>query len=347
MVLTLLLVLIAILALAFYGIGVSLSGPKYRGPVSDHFNGSTFVNYGGVKAKGGMELLKWMLNRKQGRWHEDNGQNYGKHPLSHYKGGIRITFVNHSTFLIQTEGLNILTDPVWSKRVSPFNWIGPKRMKPPGLRLEDLPKIDVVLLTHNHYDHLDLQTLWTVFVAHHPRIITPLGVKALLDQASISGSRDADWWEEIWLGNGIHVQMVPAQHFSGRGFLDRDATLWCGYVIKTSSGNVYFAGDTGYNQQLFKDIGSRCAPIKISLLPIGAYKPSWFMSPIHTSPEEAIKIHKDVKSLTSIGMHFGTFPLADDGGDDPVNDLKVAMEKYQLEAEEFVVLKQGEFRVFE
>jgi L-ascorbate metabolism protein UlaG (beta-lactamase superfamily) len=347
MLLTLFLVLIAILALTFYSIGVSLSGPKYRGPVSDHFNGSRFINYGNVKVKGGMELLKWMFNRKQGRWHEDNSENYCKHPLSHYKGGIRITFVNHSTFLIQADGLNILTDPVWSKRVSPFSWIGPKRMKLPGIKFEDLPKIHVVLLTHNHYDHLDLDTLRTVFGAHHPKIITPLGVKALLDHAYISGAADADWWDEILLENGVNVQMVPAQHFSGRGFLDRDATLWCGYVIRTNSGNVYFAGDTGYHEQIFKDIGLRCAPVKVSLLPIGAYKPSWFMSPIHTSPEESIKIHREVKSLTSIGMHFGTFPLADDGCDDPVIDLKAAMEKCQLKAEEFLVLKEGEFRVFE
>jgi L-ascorbate metabolism protein UlaG (beta-lactamase superfamily) len=140
-------------------------------------------------------------------------------------------------------------------------------------------------------------TLRTVFGAHHPKIITPLGVKALLYHAYISGGRDVDSWDEIPLENGVNVQMVPAQHFSGRGFLDRDATLWCGYVIKTSFGNVYFAGDTGYHEQIFKDIGLRCAPVKVSLLPIGAYKPSWFMSPIHTSPEESIKIHRDVKSL--------------------------------------------------
>ena len=339
--------LIVVVPLVMVMIGMYISGPKYNGPASDHFDGSKFSNPLGVKAKDGMEVLKWMTNRKRGPWKEDLTAHYGKHPLAHFSGGIRITFVNHSTFLIQVDGLNILTDPVWSKRAGPFGWLGPKRMKLPGIRFEDLPEIHVVALTHNHYDHLDLQTMRMVFGAHHPRIITPLGVKAFLDHHYISGAIEADWWQELILDNQVKVQAVPAQHFSGRGVLDRDATLWCGYVIKTSAGNIYFAGDTGYNDETFKEIRSRCGPMKISFLPIGAYKPDWFMSPIHTSPEESVKIHIDVGSATSIAMHFGTFPLADDGCDEPANDLKLAMAKYQISTDEFLVLKEGENRVFE
>ncbi|MEX2234992.1 MAG: MBL fold metallo-hydrolase [Cyclobacteriaceae bacterium] len=328
--------------LIMIGIGMYISGPKYRGPTSDHFNGATFINPGGVKAKGGMEVFKWMICRKLGPWKKDLSENYGKHPLGHYKDGIRITFINHSTFLIQVDGLNILTDPVWSRRVSPFSWAGPKRMKLPGIRFEDIPKIHVVALTHNHYDHLDIQSMRMIFGAHHPKIVTPLGVKGFLDQNFISGASEVDWWEELDLDNRVKIQAVPAQHFSGRGFLDRDATLWCGYVIKTTAGNIYFAGDTGYNENTFKEISSRCGPIKLSMLPIGAYKPGWFMSPVHTSPEESVKIHRDVGSETSIAMHFGTFPLADDGEDEPVNDLHLAIAKYQLAPDGFVILKEGD-----
>ena len=333
--------------LMMMAVGITLSGPRYRGPVSDHFDGKRFLNPQNIKAKGGMEVFKWMLSRKPGPWKEDVHDNQQQHPLGHFKGGIRITFVNHSTFLIQVDGLNILTDPVWSRRVSPFTWLGPKRMKRPGIRFEDLPRIHVVALSHNHYDHLDIQTMRMVFGAHHPRIIAPLGVKALLDQAYITGAAEADWWDELPLDNGLRIQSIPAQHFSGRGFLDRDATLWCGYVIKTSVGNIYFAGDTGYNDVTFKEIPSRCGKIKVSMLPIGAYKPGWFMSPIHVSPEESIKIHKDVGSETSIAMHFGTFPLADDGQDDPIADLRQSMLINNLHLEEFLVLREGETRIFE
>ncbi|MGC1243472.1 MAG: MBL fold metallo-hydrolase [Chryseosolibacter sp.] len=328
-------------------VGAILSGPKYRGPVTDHFDGKKFLNPQNMKAKGGMEVFRWMISRKPGPWEENFVVHQSKHPLGHFKDGIRITFVNHSTFLIQVDGLNILTDPVWSRRVSPFAWLGPKRMKLPGLRFEDLPRIHVVALSHNHYDHLDVQTMRMVFGAHHPRIIAPLGVKAFLEKEFITGAAETDWWDELALDNGVKIQSVPAQHFSGRGFLDRDATLWCGYVFKTSFGNIYFAGDTGYNEVSFKEIPLRCGSIRVSMLPIGAYKPGWFMSPIHVSPEESIRIHKDVGSETSIAMHFGTFPLADDGQDDPANDLRIAMRANNLHAEEFLLFNEGEARVFE
>ena len=327
-------------------IGIAISGPRYRGPVSDHFDGRRFLNQRDVRAKGGMELLKWMVNRKQGTWNEDLSEAYGKYPLRHFRDGIRVTFINHTTFLIQADGLNILTDPVWSRRVSPFPWVGPRRMKLPGIRFGDLPKIHVVLLTHNHYDHLDIATMRLVFGAHHPRVIVPLGVKAFLDRHHIP-SFETDWWEEVHLENNVIVRAVPAQHFSGRGFLDRDATLWCGFVIKTGKGNIYFAGDTGYNEVTFREIPSRCGPIRVAMLPIGAYKPGWFMSPIHTSPADALRIHLDVGATASIGMHFGTFPLADDGEHDPVTDLRKALEALQLSADDFIVLKEGEVRVFE
>jgi L-ascorbate metabolism protein UlaG (beta-lactamase superfamily) len=342
-----LLFVVILIPVIFISVGYLLSAPKYSGPVSDHFDGNKFINPAGVQAKGLKEVLQWMMNRKRGAWNENKKEAYGKRPLDREKENIRITFINHSTFLIQVDGINILTDPVWSTRVSPFSWAGPKRMRLPGIKFENIPRVDVVLLSHNHYDHLDIATMRMVFGAHHPKIVTPLGVKAFLDGESISGATDMDWWNELKLSDTVKVVSVPAQHFSGRGMLDRDATLWCGYVLQTSKGNIYFAGDTGYNENTFREIGEKFGRMKVSLLPIGAYKPEWFMSPIHVSPEQAVKIHLEVKSALSIGTHFGTFPLADEGAEDPVKDLKLALAKYNVNEERFVTLTEGDVRIVE
>lgn len=328
--------------LLFVIVGYSISAPSYEGPVSDHFNGKKFTNPAGVKEHGFAQVIKWMMNRERGPWKEVRDTTFGQRPLLFYKDGIRVTFVNHSTFLIQVDSLNILTDPIWSERASPFTWAGPKRMRPPGIRLEDLPRIHAVLISHNHYDHLDLPTLRTLFGAHHPQIITPLGVKAFLEKEGISVGADLDWWKSHNINEQMKVTAVPAQHFSGRGIGDRDATLWCGYVIQASAGNIYFAGDTGYHPETFREIGARAGAMKLSLLPIGSYKPHWFMSPVHVSPEEAVRIHMDVRSTQSVGMHFGTFPLGDDGMNEPVEDLRKALEKFGKHPEEFRILKEGE-----
>ena len=335
-----LLLIIGTFVAVVIGIGFILSGPTYKGPVSDHFDGRQFMNPTGIKAKGLSDVLQWMLNRKQGSWKERQDIPYGDKPVASSEE-LRITFVNHSTFLIQVDGINLLTDPVWSERTSPFTFAGPKRMRPAGIKFEDLPKIDVVLLSHNHYDHLDLVTMKKIFKIHQPKVITPLGVKSFLELNNIAGHGDIDWWDEVILNDALKIQAVPAQHFSGRGMRDRDATLWCGYVIKRKSGNIYFAGDTGYNDKTFKEIGARCAPIQVALIPIGAYKPQWFMSPIHCSPEEAVKIHLEVKAGISIADHYGTFPLADDGEDDAKEELFKALEKFALSKEAFILLPEG------
>ncbi|HYC86283.1 MAG TPA: MBL fold metallo-hydrolase, partial [Chryseosolibacter sp.] len=328
-------------------LGVSISAPTYQGPVSDYFNGKEFANPGPVKLHGATQALKWMLNRKRTPWKENRDASPGPRPLTHVSEGIRVTFVNHSTFLIQVASLNILTDPIWSRRASPFSWVGPKRMRPPGIRLEDLPRIHLVLLSHNHYDHLDIGTMRTIFAGHHPKIVTPLGVKQFLDRESITGSTDLDWWQEIVINEKVKVQSVPAQHFSGRGMLDRNKTLWCGYIISTPAGNIYFAGDTGYDPAIFTDIGSRCQPIKVSLIPIGAYEPRWFMAPVHISPDEAVKVHQQVGSQKSIASHFGTFPMADEGAEDPVRDLTTALAESDIHAEAFIALKEGDHLIIE
>jgi L-ascorbate metabolism protein UlaG (beta-lactamase superfamily) len=168
-----------------------------------------------------------------------------------------------------------------------------------------------------------------------------LGVGALLKRKGIHSYVEMDWWNQIELNDSIQVQAVPAQHFSGRGMFDSNRTLWMGFVIKTSEGNIFFAADTAYNSHMFKQIGERCSPILVSIIPIGAYMPRWFMGPVHCSPDEAVCIHLDVKSQQSIGSHFGTFPMADEGREQPVVDLKKALEEKQIPEDKFIVLKEG------
>lgn len=327
-------------------IGYLISAPGYKGPVSDHFNGKKFNNPTGIKSQGLIAVLKWAMNRDKGVWRElKEIKPYDKPPYQ-VESGLRITFVNHSTFLIQLDGINFLTDPVWSQRVSPFSFIGPKRMRPPGIDFDDLPRIDVILLSHNHYDHLDIPTLKRITQKHKPKIITPLGVRAFLEKKGIAATGDLDWWDEIKISKNLTIVATPAQHFSSRGMFDRDTTLWCGYVIKRNGGNIYFVGDTGYNDKTFKEIGERCYPIKVGLIPIGAYKPEWFMSPIHCSPKEAVQIHHEIKAEQSIAMHFGTFPLADEGEDDPLLALEEAQLNSGSQSKSFLTLKEGEAKSF-
>lgn len=332
--------LLVLIPAIFILVGYLLSAPAYRGPLSDHFDGQRFINPGGVKAKGLKEVFKWMFTRKRSPWKAQAPNSSYERPLKFFNDGLKITFINHTTFLIQFNGVNILTDPVWSKRVSPFSWAGPKRVAEPGIRLEDLPRIHLVLLSHNHYDHLDINTVRVIAGAHHPRFVVPLGVKAYLDQHGISNVVEMDWWQKEKF-ESIEINAVPAQHFSGRGMFDRDKTLWCGYTLEAGERRIYFAGDTGYNTQTFKDIAKHFKSFDISIIPIGAYMPRWFMSPIHISPEEAVKIHLDTNSKKSIASHFGTFPLADDGYEDPINDLRTALATHDLPEKEFIILKNG------
>jgi L-ascorbate metabolism protein UlaG (beta-lactamase superfamily) len=335
------LVIILVVILGINFIGWLFSSPVYQGPVSDHFDGKRFINPGGVKPGGFKDLIKWMRHREKSPWQEIKDTSFGAAPAERIEGdSIVVTFINHSTFLIQTQGLNILTDPIWSKYASPLPFTGPKRMRPPGIRFEDLPPIDIILLTHNHYDHLDIKTMQRLAELYGPAIYTPLGVGKYLEKKGIGNITGMDWWDEAETVQGLKLICTPAQHFSGRGTFDRDRTLWSGFALKTEKGSIYYSGDTGYGE-FFEQIAERIGPVRLSFLPIGAYKPSWFMAPIHTSPADAVKIHKILKSPKSIGMHFGTFPLADDGMDDPVIDLKIALDKEKIHEEEFIAPEEG------
>jgi L-ascorbate metabolism protein UlaG (beta-lactamase superfamily) len=213
-------------------------------------------------------------------------------------------------------------------------------MRPPGILFEDLPKIDIVLLTHNHYDHLDMQTMKRLWKDHQPAIYCPLGVGKYLKRKGIENVIEMDWWNEEAYNEEITIMCTPAQHFSGRGMFDRDRTLWSGFALLSEKGSIYYSGDTGYGD-FFSEIAEKIYPIRLAFLPIGAYKPRWFMGPIHTSPEDALRIHREISSPVSIGMHYGTFPLADDSEHDPHQALMRFIEKGELTREEFLILPEG------
>lgn len=250
------------------------------------------------------------------------------------------TWIGHSTYLIQFDGLNILTDPHLSPRASPVQWAGPERLLPPALSHEQIPPIDVVLISHNHYDHLDAATVQWLAVAHSPVFIAPLGNAPLLRSLGAQRVEELDWWG-VHRRGGLTVRLVPAQHFSGRGLGDRNATLWGGFVFEADGAKVFFAGDTGYSPD-FAEIGRRLGPIDLSLIPIGAYDPRDFMRPMHIDPEEAVQIHLDVRSRRSLAMHWGTFRLTLEPLDEPPVRLAAACAAAGLPDGAFQVPAPGE-----
>ncbi|HET7434850.1 MAG TPA: MBL fold metallo-hydrolase [Thermoanaerobaculia bacterium] len=298
-----------------------LAAPRYHGPQSDHFNGRTFFNPRPDRQSEG-SFLKWQMTKQPGFWREWVDAPFGPPPPARVADGrVRITWVNHATMLVQLDGVNLLTDPIWSERCSPFSVIGPKRHRPPGIRFEDLPPIDAILVSHNHYDHLDLPTLRRF---RGTRIFAPLGNAALMARHGVKSARDLDWWQAAAINYDVTITLVPAQHFCARSISDRDRTLWGGFVISGPSGHVYFAGDTGWGSH-FEQIAARFQPIRAALLPIGAYLPRWFMKPAHISPVEAVDAHHVLRAGTSIAMHYGTFNLGDDGELEPLHDLNAAI----------------------
>jgi L-ascorbate metabolism protein UlaG (beta-lactamase superfamily) len=252
---------------------------------------------------------------------------------------LRVTLVNHSTLLLQQSGSHILTDPIWSERASPLASIGPRRHRKAGVRWEDLPRIDTVLLSHNHYDHLDLATLRRLADRGQSQFIVPAGVAVLLRSQSIGPVHELDWGESLPLARST-IHSVPALHSSARGLFDRNRTLWCGYVIEAADRIVYFAGDTAFGDH-FAQIRERFGAPRLALLPIGAYEPRWFMSSVHMGPEEAVRAHRILGAATSIAIHHGTFQLADDGLDTPKKRLSECAGD-----ESFLVLDNGQFMTF-
>ena len=290
-------------------------------PFPVHFDGKRYFNPGPPKPRGFRDVLRWQLTSRpqpSPRLVDDVRQSV---PPPAVEGSeLLVTLVNHSTLLIQQRDSHVLTDPIWAERASPFAWIGPRRRRMPGVRLDDLPRIDAVLVSHNHYDHLDLATLGWLAANRRCVFVVPCGVGRLLSSRGIAPVHELDWAESAPIAGGV-VHGVPARHFAARGLFDRDRSLWCGFVIETAGGTVYFAGDTGFGDH-FAQIRARHGAPRAALLPIGAYEPRWFMSPVHMGPDEAIRAHRILGAKTSIAMHHGTFQLTDESIDTPPKLLR-------------------------
>ena len=254
--------------------------------------------------------------------------------------GAVVTFIGHATFLIQTAAGNILTDPMYSQRAGPFNLIGPRRVRQPAVRFDDLPPISIVLLSHNHYDHCDLRTLGMLARRFDPLVVTPLGNAALVRSSGIRRVEELDWWQEA-KSSALPITLTPAQHFSARSPFDRNRALWGGFVLRRRQARIYFAGDTAY-ASFFRDIRQRLGPIDLALLPIGAYEPRWFMHAVHMNPAEAVQAHLDLDASESIGMHFGTFQMTTEGIDEPLRALDEARRANNIPPSRFRTLGFGE-----
>ncbi|MBB5573965.1 MULTISPECIES: MBL fold metallo-hydrolase [Rhizobium] len=322
------------------------SNPYYQGPISDHFDGLRFFNPGGVEPGGLSDLLKWKLGGGRARWPRPVVSLFPPaRPDRRVFGDVlRVTMIGHASMLIQAAGLNILTDPVWSERVSPFTFIGPKRAVPPGIRFEDLPPIDLVLVSHNHYDHLDLATLKRLHETHAPKILTPLGNDAVIRRGAPGAQiTTMDWGDRIAIADKVTVDAEPCHHWSARGAGDRRMALWAAFVITTPAGKIYHIGDTGFHGGLnYEAARQKHGSFRLAILPFGAYEPRWFMKGQHQNPEEAVKGMKLCNAAHVAGHHFATFQLTDEAIDAPVHALDAALKAEGVEADRFRPLRAGE-----
>ena len=319
----------------------------YDGPISDHFDGKKFFDPDGVSPKSLRQVLRWQFGRDRQRraWPEWAPSPHADTPPPRVDGGkVRLSFVGHVSWLIQTSGLNILVDPVWSERASPVRFAGPKRRNDPGIAFDALPKIDVALVSHGHYDHLDLATLSKLAARHAPRVITPLGNDVAMRRADRAIKAEAfDWHDRVELGGGVAVTLVPTRHWTARGLLDRNRALWASFVVETPAGKIYIVCDSGYGEGThFRRVAEAHGPLRLAILPIGAYEPRWFMKDQHMNPSDAVKAPADCGAEQALAHHHGTFQLTDEAIDEPVAALHAALDDAKIAHEKFVALKPGQ-----
>ena len=314
--------------------------PSSSATLSDHFDGQHFFNPGQSRNRAGfVQLLRWRFGERREAWPIlPTGPSFPAPPVSIAAGAAALTFIGHATFLLQLPGLTILTDPVFSERCSPVSWAGPRRARPPGLALDALPPVDLVLVSHNHYDHLDMPSLRRLAERGTRTAVTALGNDSLLRSAGFTTVRALDWWQSFACG-AVQLTATPARHFSRRSLRDTNRALWAGFNIASEAGQVLFAGDSGAGPH-WTAIRERLGAPDLALLPIGAYEPRWLMAPVHMNPAEAVQAHRDLGSRHSIGMHFGTFQLTDEPVDAPERALA------ETRTENFTTLGFGETGVF-
>jgi L-ascorbate metabolism protein UlaG (beta-lactamase superfamily) len=305
---------------------------------SDHFDGQRFFNPTGPALQP-LTAVPRMLRTRWARWPSYVPVVQRQPPVRDTASTV-VTFIGHSTFLIQTAAGNILTDPMYSERAGPWNRLGPRRVRPPAVALDALPPISIVLLSHNHYDHCDLATLGTLAKRFDPLVVTPLGNGRFARAAGIRRVEELDWWQSAQ-SSAVPITLTPAHHFSARSPFDRNRALWGGFMLTADRARVYFAGDTAY-APFFHDIRQRLGPIDLAFLPIGAYEPRWFMRSVHMNPAEAVQAHLDLGASESIAMHFGTFQLTAEAIDEPVRALEEARHAQGLPPSAFRILGFGE-----
>lgn len=326
---------------------IALSGcgnSYYQGPISDHFDGKKFFNSWNPMPDRFLDFLKWRLTADRGFWPEEVEVTQTKPPQRVFGTELRVTYVGHATVLIQTAGLNILTDPIWSERASPFSSFGPKRVTKPGVNLADLPDIDIVLVSHNHYDHLDIESLKQLNQRFAPLVITPLGNDTIIHQEIPSMQiKTLDWGENVPLSPSVFVVLEPMQHWSARGVFDRNEALWGAFVITGEGAPIYFLADAGYAKSLSKQIINKYGPPRLSILPIGAYEPEWFMGYAHVTPAQAVETLRDLGGGFAMATQHEVFPMADEAYSAPRDDLEHALIDYDVDPKLFLVPKVGEW----
>jgi len=322
----------------------------YQGPVSDHFDGERFFNPGNVLTpRGRRDLLRWMIDSRwrgtRAKWPDWAPSPRADKPPARVDGAaLRVSYVGHASWLIQTAGLNLLLDPVWSERASPVRFAGPKRVNDPGIAFAHLPPIDAVLVSHGHYDHLDVATLSRLAAEHRPRVITPLGNDAIMRNHDPAIAVEAyDWGDRVNLAAEVTVTLVPTRHWSARKLSDRNMSLWASFVIDTPGGRIYFVGDSAYDDgRNFHETRERHGPLRLAILPIGAYEPRWFMRDQHMNPAESVQAFIDCGAELALAHHFGTFQLTDEAIDAPVIALADALKLAAIPVERFRTLRPGE-----
>ncbi len=329
--------LLALLCAAASAAGCcEFSGPRWHGRVSDHFDGAKFHNQVPGVAPGALTVARWQLARHPHAWPAFAAAAAAR-PAPR-EPGLRVTLVNHATVLIQIAGVNVLTDPIWGEIAGPVPFLGRKRHRPPGVRIEDLPPIDVVLISHDHYDHLEIAALQRIVALHHPRIVAGLGMAKLLATYGIHGATDLDWWRWTSVGS-VQIWGLPARHGCRRGACDDDARLWLSFLLRTSGGDVYFAGDTGYGPHL-QQIADRFGPPRLALLPIGPGAPRELFGAVHLDAREAVRAARVLGAADNLPIHFGTFAQGDEGDGEAERTLREAL--LQPGSPRFTVLQNGE-----
>jgi L-ascorbate metabolism protein UlaG (beta-lactamase superfamily) len=335
----------------------------YRGPVSDHFDGERFFNPGfpPYSSGGPQRFLNRWLRGERAQWPAtlpvEPGypaaegtacpsaraavvENWRRCVDSVDPKVMAATWIGHATVLIQAGGLNILTDPIWSERASPFSFVGPKRVRAPGIRFEDLPKIDLILISHNHYDHMDLPTLKRLWERDKPLIVTSLGNDTILRGEGIA-SRALDWRGRVAVRPNVEVTVERNHHWGSRWGTDRNRALWSAFTVKTPAGNIFFAGDTGWGDGSWVREAARNGPYRLAIIPVGAYEPRDFMKTNHVDPDEAVRIFEALNPTQALGVHWGTFQLTFEPIDDPPLRLAAALRRRGIDARRFRTIEVG------